>query len=230
MEAIIIVNKPKGISSFKTVEKIKKITKIKKIGHAGTLDPSAEGVLIVCLDKGCKKAKQFFDLDKEYIAEITFGITTDSGDSDGVITSKQKVEVSENKLKEVLKNFIGKIQQIPPMVSALHYKGQRLYKLAKKGITVERNPRTVEIKDIELLSFNNKTEYPTATIKVLCSKGTYIRTLCEDIGKKLGIGAYESKLTRTKIGDFSIEKSYALNDIEKYFKEGKFLDIIIPIG
>lgn len=227
MDAIIVVNKPQGITSFKVVEKIKKITKIKKVGHAGTLDPSAKGVLIICLGKACKKAKDFMNLDKEYVAEITFGITTDTGDSEGKILSSQKVILDKNMLDETLKSFVGEIEQIPPMVSAIHYKGERLYKLAKKGIVVERKPRKVNIKQIQLLSFDNKKDNPTAWIRVVCSKGTYIRTLCEDIGKKLGCGAYESQLIRTKIGNYSIEKSHTIEEIEDYCKKGKLSDILI---
>lgn len=226
MDAVIVVNKPKGISSFRVVDRIRKLTKIKKVGHAGTLDPSATGVLIVCLDKACKRSDEFMGHDKEYEAEMVFGITTDSGDSDGNILSKKEVKVEKKELEEVIKRFIGEIEQVPPMVSALHHKGQRLYDLARQGITVDRPPRKVRINSIALLSFEDGPN-PRARIRVACSKGTYIRTLCEDIGASLGVGAYESQLIRTKSGAFRIEDSHTLEEIENLYNNGGLDSILI---
>ncbi len=226
MDAVIIVNKPKGISSFGVVARIRKITKIKKAGHAGTLDPSATGVLVVCLEKACKRVNEFMGQDKEYEAEIVFGITTDSGDSDGTITSEKEVSLTEDELRLAVKSFVGDIDQVPPMVSALHHKGQRLYELARQGITVERPPRKVRINDIKVLSFENGKN-PKAWIRVSCSKGTYIRTLCEDIGTKLGTGAYESQLVRTRSGQFRIDDSHTLEEIENLYNNGELSRILI---
>ncbi len=226
MDAVIVVNKPKGISSFRVVDRIRKLTKIKKVGHAGTLDPSATGVLIVCLDKACKRSDEFMGHDKEYEAEMVFGITTDSGDSDGNILSKKEVKVEKKELEEAIKRFIGEIEQVPPMVSALHHKGQRLYDLARQGITVDRPPRKVRVNSIELLSFEEGPN-PRARIRVDCSKGTYIRTLCEDIGSSLGVGAYESQLIRTKSGAFRIEDSHTLEEIENLYNNGGLDSILI---
>ena len=226
MDAVIIVNKPKGISSFGVVARIRKITKIKKAGHAGTLDPSATGVLVVCLEKACKRVNEFMGQDKEYEAEIVFGITTDSGDSDGTITSEKEVSLTEDELRLAVKSFVGDIDQVPPMVSALHHKGQRLYELARQGITVERPPRKVRINDIKVLSFENGKN-PKAWIRVSCSKGTYIRTLCEDIGTKLGTGPYESQLVRTRSGQFRIDDSHTLEEIENLYNNGELSRILI---
>jgi len=226
MDAVIVVNKPKGISSFGVVDRIRKLTKIKKVGHAGTLDPSATGVLIVCLDKACKKASSFMNTNKVYEAEMVFGITTDSGDSDGAVLTNNPVCVKRKDLEEAIRPFIGEIEQVPPMVSALHHKGQRLYDLARQGITVERPPRKVQVNDIELMSFEDGTN-PKAWIRVACSKGTYIRTLCEDIGAKLGTGAYESQLIRTKSGDFRIEDSHTLEEIAALYNSGQLDKIMI---
>ncbi len=229
MDAVIILNKPKGISSFKAVDRVKKLIKAKKAGHAGTLDPSATGVLVVCLGKECKKAGLFMASEKEYEALMIFGITTDSGDSDGAVTQKNAVRVDRSELEEVLKGFVGEIEQVPPMVSALHHKGQRLYDLARRGITVDRPARKISIHSIELLSFEDDGKNPRARIRVSCSKGTYIRTLCEDIGKKMGTGAYEAELTRTKSGSFCIEDSHTLEDIEALYNSGQ-LDKILFKG
>lgn len=226
MDAVIVVNKPKGISSFRVVDRIRKLTKIKKVGHAGTLDPSATGVLIICLDKACKRSDEFMGHDKEYEAEMVFGITTDSGDSDGNILSKKEVKVERKDLEEAIKRFVGEIEQVPPMVSALHHKGKRLYDLARQGITVDRPPRKVRINSIALLSFEDGPN-PRARIKVGCSKGTYIRTLCEDIGSSLGVGAYESQLIRTKSGAFRIEDSHTLEEIENLYNNNGLDSILI---
>jgi tRNA pseudouridine55 synthase len=226
MDAVIVVNKPKGISSFRVVDRIKKLTKIKKVGHAGTLDPSATGVLIICLDKACKKASSFMNKDKVYEAEMVFGITTDSGDSDGDILSNKEVSVKREQVEEALGSFTGEIEQIPPMVSALHHKGQRLYDLARQGITVDRPARKITINSIELMSFEDGAN-PKAWIRVSCSKGTYIRTLCEDIGAKLGTGAYESQLIRTRSGDFRIEDSHTLEEIGALYNNGELEKILI---
>jgi tRNA pseudouridine55 synthase len=213
MDLILNINKPKGITSYDVIRKLKKIG-IKKAGHCGTLDPSAEGVLVICTGRLTKKLKEFQELPKEYIATITFGISTDTGDGEGKIVEKRKVEnLKKEDIERVLKNFVGKIKQIPPMFSAVHYKGKKLYELARKGIIVERKEREVEIFKIEILDFK-EGENPSVKLKILCSKGTYIRVLAEDIGKSLGYPAYVSELIRTKVGDFSIEEAIKLEKLE----------------
>ncbi len=216
MHGMLILNKPKGMTSFSAVNAIHKLTGA-KAGHAGTLDPMAEGVLVVLLGKFTKKAKEFESSVKEYEAEITFGIETDSLDSTGRITSKKDVDVAEQQLKDVMGQFVGEIDQIPPMISAIHYKGKRLYELARAGIEVERSPRRITIYKLELRSFDGNR----ASFIVSCSKGTYIRSLCADIGKRLGCGAHMSKLTRIKSGDFSIDKALTLEEIFKLHNGGE---------
>jgi tRNA pseudouridine55 synthase len=216
MHGVIVLNKPKGMTSFSAVNAIHKLTGA-KAGHAGTLDPMAEGVLIILLGKYTKKAKEFESSVKEYEAEITFGVETDSLDSTGKITSRTEAKIEERQLKEVLGRFVGDIEQVPPMVSAIKMRGVRLYKLARKGIEVEREPRKITIYELELKSFDGST----ASIRVVCSKGTYIRSLCADVGKKLGCGAHMSKLTRTRSGDFSFDKALSLEEIFRLHNSGE---------
>lgn len=226
MDGIINLNKPPGITSFKAVDIIRRLTGIKKVGHAGTLDPSASGVLIICLGSYCKRSDQIMASDKEYEAEITFGTATDSGDSDGKITEQKEVSVEPGPLRKAISSLTGQIEQIPPMVSAIHHKGKRLYELARKGITVERAPRKVTINSIDLLSFDDGPN-PKARIRVSCSKGTYIRTLCEDIGKALGVPAHESVLVRTRSGKFDLSKSITLEELKSLYNSGELEKVII---
>jgi len=212
------------MTSFAVVNAIHKLIGV-KAGHAGTLDPMAEGVLIVLLGRATKKAQEFEASAKEYDAEITFGVETDSLDATGRITSEKEVNITEQQLKEVILRFIGEIDQIPPMFSAIHYKGKRLYELARRGIEVERAPRRITINSIELKSFGDGK----AGVVVSCSKGTYIRTLCADIGTALGCGAHMSKLTRIKSGEYSIDNSYTLEEIFKLKNIGELEKAICPI-
>jgi tRNA pseudouridine55 synthase len=221
MNGLIILNKSKGMTSFSAVNAIHRLLKI-KAGHAGTLDPMAEGVLIILLGKFTKKAKEFEASQKEYDAEITFGSETDTLDSTGKITSTSEVNITEEQLRGVMKQFEGEIEQIPPMVSAIKKNGVRLYKLARKGIEIEREPREITIHKLELVGFSGNK----ARISVVCSKGTYIRSLCADIGKKLGCGAHMSGLTRTRSGDYSIDRSVRLEDLFKMHNIGE-LDKVI---
>lgn len=210
MDLIINLNKPKGITSQDATSKVKKILKAKKAGHTGTLDPGATGVLLVCINKATRLAPYLSSLDKEYKAVMKLGETTDTQDADGNIIEKSDgIEVDEITIKNTLKTFKGKILQRPPMFSALKYKGRPLYKYAKRGIDIPRKPRTVNIHHIKLLNIN----LPFVSIETVCSKGTYIRTLCDDIGKKLGIGAHLFKLERTAIGPFNIRDSLSIEDL-----------------
>lgn len=214
MEKILNINKPEGITSYDVIRKLKKLG-IKKAGHAGTLDPQAKGVLIVCTGKYTKKIKELQNLPKEYVAWITFGISTDTGDKKGkIIEEKEAGNLKKKDLEKIIPKFIGKIKQTPPMFSAVHYKGEKLYKLARKGIVVERKEREVEIYKLEILDFK-EGKNPEAKLKILCSKGTYIRTLAEDIGKSLGYPAHLSELIRTKIGNFLIEEAINLEKLEE---------------
>ncbi|MBI4654003.1 MAG: tRNA pseudouridine(55) synthase TruB [Nitrospirae bacterium] len=207
MDLVINLNKPKNITSHEAVSKIKKIIKAKKAGHCGTLDPFATGILLVCTGKATRLTPYFSNLTKEYIAVMKLGETTDTQDLHGkVIEKTDGINVTEAEIKNVLKSFEGKILQKPPMFSALKHKGVPLYKFARKGIDIPRNEREVYIYKIDLLEIN----LPFVTFRVLCSKGTYIRTLCNDIGKRLGTGAYLSQLERIAIGPFRINDSVTL--------------------
>lgn len=225
MEGIIVVNKDKGISSFDVIRGLRKILKIKKIGHTGTLDPLATGVLIVCVGKATKLAQDIEGYNKEYIAEFELGYKTDSYDIEGKIVERKDIgDISENELLDVLAQFKGKQKQEPPMYSAIKVNGKKLYELARQGIEIERKKRDVEIYDIELLEFDGLK----GKIRCKVSKGTYIRSLINDIGERLGTFATMIGLERTKVGEEALEKSYTLKEIEQMYNEKK-LDFIIEL-
>ncbi len=204
MDIIVNLNKPKDITSHDAVTKVKKILRAKKAGHAGTLDPMATGVLLVCVNRATRLASFFSSLDKEYRAVMKLGTSTDTQDAYGkVIETCDDISVDREQIEAVLKSFSGKTLQEPPMFSALKHRGKPLYKLARKGIEIERKPREINISLIELLDFH----LPYVTFRARCSKGTYIRTLCHNMGKKLGTGAHLYELERTAIGDFHIADS-----------------------
>lgn len=210
MDGIINVNKPAGITSHDVVLKIRKILKHEKVGHCGTLDPQATGVLLICVGRATKLSQHFLHLDKTYWAQCRLGITTETQDSEGkVLETKDVPELSKEQILEALKTFKGKQEQMPPMVSAKRHNGQRLYHLARKGVEVERKPVPIEIFDIELLDW----ESPVITFKASVSSGTYIRTLCEDIGKKIGCGGHLAALDRVRVGKFQVDESRDLETL-----------------
>ena len=201
----ILINKPSGMTSHDVVDELRKITKIRKIGHAGTLDPFATGLLILGIGREfTKKLSIFQKKDKEYIATLRLGAESDTFDRDGKIVERVVEKIPEREeVEKVLKSFLGEIEQIPPAFSAKKVRGRKLYELARKGIKVEPKPQKVKIYEISILEY----KFPYLKIKVKCSSGTYIRSLASDIGKKLGCGAYVDELVRTKIGEFSIENA-----------------------
>lgn len=213
MDGIVNVNKPLGITSHDVVYRLRKILNIKKIGHTGTLDPEASGVLPMCVGKGTKMAEYLTSAKKQYLARLQLGAFTDTQDATGEILESFSVEVSEDKIRDTVEGFVGEITQIPPMYSAIKIDGKKLYELAREGISVEREPRCVTIYGIEIKGID--MENKTVDMLVDCSKGTYIRTLCNDIGAALGCGGYMSALHRTKSGRFEIESAYTLEEIEK---------------
>jgi len=199
---LFVVNKPAGISSFGVIRLARKELGIRKIGHAGTLDPLAEGVLVLGVGKGTKLLTSLEGADKSYRATLRLGVRTDTYDSTGrVLEERDASAVTEEALAESLSAFRGEIEQVPPMFSAIKKNGETLYKLARKGIEVERPPRRVTITRLELLDF----ESPCATIDMDCSKGTYVRSLVDDIGSALGVGASMTALVRTRVGPFGID-------------------------
>lgn len=209
---LLNLNKPKGITSQDAVTAVKRILRVKKAGHTGTLDPIATGVLVICLEESTKFAGYFSALDKEYIITMKLGERTDTFDADGrVIERKEHFSVSKERFIEIMKRFEGRLVQRVPPFSAAKRDGIPLYKLARKGVEFERPLKEVNIYSIELLEFNP----PLVKIKVNCSKGTYVRTLVDDIGINLGSFAHITELTRTAAGPFRIEESYTLEDLRK---------------
>jgi len=222
ISGIINVRKEAGYTSFDVVALLRGITRQKKIGHTGTLDPDATGVLPVCFGAATKLCDYLTDKVKEYEATFKLGIETDTQDISGTVISERNVTmvnitdseayISREKLEECIMSFIGKIEQIPPMYSAIKVDGKKLYELAREGKEVERKPRSIEIFGIEIKSIDE--ENCEAVIRVECSKGTYIRTLCYDIGRKLGCGATMTSLVRTKSGNFELEDALTIEQIE----------------
>ncbi len=227
MNGIIIIDKPCGKTSHDMVGFIRGLTGIKKVGHTGTLDPEATGVLPVCIGNATKACELLTCEDKRYVAELALGMTTDTLDAEGEILTEQPVLCDEETIKKTIESFIGEIWQIPPMFSAIKKDGKKLYELARQGISIEREKRKIIIHDIRVIEINMKNQ--TVSIDVSCSKGTYIRTLCDDIGMKLGCGAYMNKLKRVKSGRFSIEDAYKTEEIEKLFKENRFESALVPV-
>jgi len=216
MNGILNICKPKGISSYQVVKEVRNILNISKVGHTGTLDPSASGVLLICLGKATKIAEFLVGMKKKYQGEMILGVSTDSQDAEGKIIGKKKVgtDIDEKRIRDIFKKYEGTISQIPPMFSAAHYKGKRLYRLAREGIKVKRNPREVKIYQFNLLNYSQRVN-PIVKFEVVCSKGTYVRTLCNDIGNELGCGAHLSSLIRREVGNFSIEDSINFEEFRK---------------
>ena len=227
MEGIIVVNKPKGITSFDVIRKLKKILKTKKIGHTGTLDPLATGVMLMCVGKATKLASDLEAKDKVYIADFDIGYATDTYDIEGKKIAENIIEVLKENLEQSIKKFIGNIKQVPPMYSAIKIDGNKLYHLARKGIEVERPERDVTIEYINLLDFKDNK----AKIETKVSKGCYIRSLIYDIGQDLGTYATMTALQRKQVGDYSLEDSYSLEQIEEMVlnNDFKFLKTIEEI-
>lgn len=224
---IINVYKEAGFTSHDVVARLRGICKMKKIGHTGTLDPEAVGVLPVCFGSGTKLCDLLTEWDKEYIAVLRLGMTTDTQDMTGQVLSKngpeQMAALQEERVWETILSFQGSYDQIPPMYSALKVNGKKLYELARAGKEVERSPRTVRIEEIEIL----ETNLPTVRMRVACSKGTYIRTLCHDIGERLGCGGVMESLIRSRVGIFRIEEALTLAELERLRDEDKISDVII---
>lgn len=226
MNGVININKPLGITSHDVVYKLRKFLSIKKIGHTGTLDPDAEGVLPMCIGRATKAADMLTAQDKQYIARVTLGAATDTLDSSGNVTQTAEVNVTDTDILNTAAEFVGEIEQIPPMFSAIKVNGKKLYELARKGEEIERKPRIVNIDKIEVLNID--LEKKCFTMKVDCSKGTYIRTLCDDIGRSLGCFAHMSGLKRTRSGRFDIIRSYTVEQVEEMYSNGD-MSFITPI-
>ena len=225
INGVINIYKEKGYTSADVVAKLRGILHQKKIGHTGTLDPEAEGVLPVCLGYATKLVERLTDKRKEYICTIRLGVTTDTEDMTGEVLSENEVSCSKEDFIKALQSFKGVYDQVPPMYSALKQNGRRLYELAREGVVVERPARRVEIFDMELM----EVSLPTAVFRVECSKGTYIRSLCRDIGEKLKCGAAMEKLIRSRSGEFTLEDALKLSETEALVKAGEIDSHIVLV-
>ena len=222
MNGIIVLDKPEGKTSHDMVNFVRRLTGVRRVGHTGTLDPMATGVLPICVGSAAKVSDMLTATDKRYTAELLLGVKTDTEDISGNVIEKNDVSVSRADIENAVKEFIGKISQIPPMYSAIKQNGKKLYELARQGIEVERNAREVTIYSIDILDITEKT----IKIDVNCSKGTYIRTLCADIGNKLGTGACMTSLRRTSAGIFTIKNAYTPAELEN--ERDKISDLLMP--
>ncbi len=218
MNGVINIHKPKGFTSHDVVARLRRILSMKKIGHTGTLDPDATGVLPICVGRATKVADMLTATGKEYIAKVQLGAETDTQDASGTVLRRAEVTVSEEDIRAAAERFEGDILQIPPMYSAIKQNGKKLYELARAGQTVERKPRPVTIEKIEILEINLKENW--FTMRVACSKGTYIRTLCQDMGETLGCFGHMAELCRTKSGRFSLDRAVTLEDVESLMEQG----------
>lgn len=226
LTGVINIYKEKGYTSHDVVAILRGKLKEKKIGHTGTLDPEAEGVLPICIGKATKLASLITDGQKQYIANVKFGATTTTQDHTGEILNKYKYLFNKEDVTNVVNSFQGECLQVPPMYSAIRVDGRRLYELAREGKVVERKKRKIHIYNIEIIEWIDNEQI---TIKVDCSKGTYIRTLCEDIGQKLGYGAYMNGLVRTKSSDFNISDSIKISEIDNFIEQGQINELMIGL-
>ncbi|MBD5512742.1 MAG: tRNA pseudouridine(55) synthase TruB [Lachnospiraceae bacterium] len=222
---VINIYKEKGFTSHDVVAKMRGILQQKKMGHTGTLDPDAVGVLPVCLGNATRLADMLTDRDKEYEAVMRLGVATDTQDMSGTVLEERPVQVSAAEVEAVICSFVGGYEQVPPMYSALKVNGKRLYELAREGREVERKARSVSLYSIEILSM----QLPEVCIRVACSKGTYIRTLCHDIGEKLGCGAAMSSLKRTQSGCFTLDTAITLSALEQLRDKKNVEKVLIPV-
>jgi tRNA pseudouridine55 synthase len=226
MDGVLNINKPKGITSHDVVSAVRRIIGEKRVGHTGTLDPIATGVLLICIGKATSFASLLTRCRKTYVADMGLGKKTDTQDATGsVVASCSNCSIDEEKVEKAFLKFTGDIEQVPPMYSALKHKGERLYRLARKGIVVERKARKVHIYNMRLIdSGDNRIRF-----EVESSPGTYIRTLCEQIGDELGCNGHLVELQRTAIGDFKLTDSVSLDDLVVFYKNGRFNDVLIPM-
>ncbi len=229
INGFLLVNKDPGITSSRVVQIIKKKFKLKKVGHLGTLDPMATGLLIIAINRATKFASLLLQSEKSYRAEVTLGIQTDTDDAEGEVISSKKADITELELKETLLTFLGASDQLPPDYSALKHKGKPMYKYAKDGIKVKKAARKIFVKNIQ----NILIEIPKVSFDISCSKGTYVRSIARDLGAKLGCGAHLSRLTRTSQEKFMLSDAYSLNDVnlaglislEKAFEDLDFIKL-----
>ncbi len=227
VHGVLNINKPAGMTSHDVVDAVRRILGMRRVGHTGTLDPQATGVLPMCVGRATRIAQYLTQADKEYVMTLRLGITTDTLDAAGKETTRvEDVAVRREDLLAVLPRFVGEIQQVPPIYSAKKYRGERLYRLARRGEHVERQPVTVRIHTLDLLEFRP----PFVRLRAICSKGTYARSLCDDIGRALGCGGHLYELTRTRSGRFTLEGILTLTELEDRVRGGRLSEVLIPIA
>ncbi|MEG0571281.1 MAG: tRNA pseudouridine(55) synthase TruB, partial [Oscillospiraceae bacterium] len=227
MNGILCINKPQEYTSFDVIARLRGMSKTKRIGHAGTLDPMATGVLPIFFGKATKACDILPNHDKEYIAEFKFGIKTNTLDIFGEVISSKKTNVNLMQVQNVLTRFSGEIKQIPPMFSAVQVNGRRLYDMARQGIEIERTPRKAMIYSLELMNFDENLQ--SGTLRISCGKGTYVRTLCDDIGKALDVDCVMGNLERVKSGNFLLKDCYTLEQVQELVRENKLEQTLMPI-
>ncbi len=230
---IVVIDKPAGITSHDVVNRARRLFKTKRVGHTGTLDPDATGVLVLCIGYATRVAEYLSSAHKSYVAEVVFGLETDTQDASGnTIAERSAAHITQADVQALCARFTGKQLQTPPMVSALHHEGKRLYELAREGITVERTPREIEISECLLLEFT-AGEHPCARIAVTCSTGTYIRTLSADMGEAVGTGAVMHSLRRTQVGTsshpFTLENAFTLEQLQELAESDRLAESVIPL-
>jgi len=229
VDGVLNLLKPPGMTSSNAVADVRRLFHEKKVGHTGTLDPGAAGVLPICLGKATRLFDYLLEKDKVYVAEVTFGVTTDTLDSYGQITGREETYITEEEVRAVLPSFMGEQTQIPPMYSALKLNGKKLYELARQGevIDLEQKQRSITVHSLEYVA---QTGPQSFLIRVCCSKGTYIRTLCGDIGARLGVMAYMSFLLRERSGGFAVEKAYSIKEVEQAIGQGRGEELLTPMS
>ena len=235
---VVVVDKPGGMTSHDVVAIARKLFRTKRVGHTGTLDPDATGVMVLCLGHATKVAEYLSAARKHYTATVVFGVETDTQDAGGqVLAERDASEITEARVRAILPAFRGTIQQVPPMVSALHHEGKRLYDLARQGITVERAARTLHIDELELTAFTSGA-HPVAELEITCSTGTYIRSLASDIGTAAGTGGMMQSLRRTWVGErldepnrpFTLANAHTLDELRDRAQAGTLADVVLPLS
>jgi tRNA pseudouridine55 synthase len=228
INGILVVNKPRGMTSHQVVGKVRRILGIRKIGHTGTLDPDVEGVLPLCIGNATRVAEYMLDQSKSYEGEVTFGYSTTTQDAAGEVVERvEKVFLTESEIRSAFAKFVGEITQVPPAYSAVKVQGKRAYELARKGQEVKLQERKIVIYSLQILSLHLAEELPRVRFRVDCSKGTYIRTLCHDIGQTLGIPSHMSHLVRIRSGPFHLEMAHNLDTLEAFQEAGKIKDLLL---
>ncbi len=227
---ILSIDKPLGQTSHDVVERVRALTDVRRVGHTGTLDPLATGVLVICVGRTATRVAEYLmEEPKTYRTDLRLGVVTSTFDSEGEILSKSPVEVDRNQVEEALAQFRGVIEQIPPMYSAVKHHGKPLYRLARRGIEVDREPRRVEIHRLNLVAWESLGRQAKCTLEIECSPGTYVRVLVHDLGQKLGCGAYVTSLTRLASGSFQLEDAVTLDHLAQAAAEGHWPELLVPV-